>query len=269
MNVHGFARKTGILVLFAAITLALAPVAMAESGTDASAVASSSQQATQAQQSQPVIPRSVQERVRLRKQQRLEQQIQENYSHKYDVYLGMGYLRFHPGVNLQKINERAWVMSFSRWYTQKWGVSVEGRGEYGTAYTGPNAAVFGTFLPEIYQYTGLVGANYRFYRRPKIGATVRLAAGPSHGNFDGDAHGITSKDFNENGIGLYATSTKIVGDLSIPVDVTVTPGLAIRITPEYMLTPFAVTSAYTGNKGTQLQNNLGFNMGIVYRFGKR
>lgn len=264
MNVYGFARKAGLLVLFAATTLALIPAAMAESGTDAGAAASSS-----SQQTQPIVPHSVQERIRLRKQQRLEQQIQENYSHKYETYLGLGYLRFHSGVNLQKINERDWVMGLSRWYSQKWGVSLEGRGTYGTAYTGPYSGSLGTFLPEIYQYSGLVGANYRFYLRPRIGATARLAVGPIYGNFDGDAHGHTSADYNAIGEGLYANSTNIAVNIAVPVDITVVPNLAIRVTPEYLLTPFNVTSSYTGNKGTALQNNLGFNAGIVYRFGKR
>jgi len=272
LKAHFFARKTGLFVLLAATTLTAASVVKAETGTESAsaaseAVYSSSQQTDQTQQ--PIVPRSVQERIRLRKQQRLDQQIQENYSHKYEAYVGIGYLRFRPGANLEKNNEREWVLDITRWYSQKWGVTVEGRGMYGTAYTGPNGAYTGTFLPNIYQYTGLIGGNYRFYRRPRIGAVLRVAAGPIYGNFDGDAHGITSAVFNASGVGLYETSTTFALNVAVPVDIAVTPSVAVRITPEYLLTPFKVTSSYPSGAGTQLQNNLGFNMGVVYRFGKR
>jgi hypothetical protein len=246
-----------------ATLLAGSPAGMAETG----ATVSSSQQTEQTQP--PIVPRSVQERIHLRKEQRMEQQIQENYSRKYEFYGGIGYMRFRPGANLQKVSERVWVGSLTKWYTQKWGITGEWRYSHGVSYTGPEGAYFGFFNPEVYQHTYLAGGNYRFYRRPKIGATARVAVGVMDGSFDTGSNGISSARLNSQGIGMYASATKFAMNLSVPVDFTVTPSVAIRVTPDYLLTPFSVTSQYPGNAGTQLQNSLGFNLGVVYRFWKR
>jgi hypothetical protein len=44
-------------------------------------------------------------RIKARREQRRATAIKEIYTHLYDAEIGMGYLRFHPGPNLQRLNE--------------------------------------------------------------------------------------------------------------------------------------------------------------------
>ena len=48
--------------------------------------------------------------------------------------------------------------------------------------------------------------------------------------------------------------------LGVPIDYNLGPGLAARIQPGYWLTTFG---------GTAQVKNIGFNAGIVYRFGRQ
>jgi hypothetical protein len=43
------------------------------------------------------------------------------------------------------------------------------------------------------------------------------------------------------------------------VDYNLGPGLAVRLTPNYLMSRY----------GGETQNNLGFNAGVVYRFGRQ
>jgi len=60
----------------------------------------------------------------------------------------MGYLRFEAGPGypastgvahgpaLERAHEYAWNVGFTRYYSERMGVTVDGRGYYGTAYVG-------------------------------------------------------------------------------------------------------------------------------------
>ena len=60
-------------------------------------------------------------------------------------------------------------------------------------------------------------------------------------------------------LGLYNNGIVFNLSLGALLDHNLSPGLAIRVTPLYMLTLY----------GGDVQNNLGFNAGVVYRWGKR
>ncbi len=62
------------------------------------------QQAPQANQGEI----SVQERIRLRREQRRSTAIHDAYDHRWETYMDMGYLRFTPGPSLQRLTYYAW-----------------------------------------------------------------------------------------------------------------------------------------------------------------
>ena len=57
---------------------------------------------------------SVQARIRARREQRRAQAIQDAYSHLYETYIGMGYLRF-----AQKIFKRLHVLMIGRAFVHR------------------------------------------------------------------------------------------------------------------------------------------------------
>jgi hypothetical protein len=201
---------------------------------------------------------SVQARIRARRLQRRAAAIHEVYDHLYEGYLGGGYLRFTPGATLQRVNEYDWNGEFTRYFNERLGVTVDGRGYYGTPFIRPTqgdppAGSVGLTKPAISQYAVLGGPTYRFYLQPKYSVAVRVMGGYAQGNFTGDTNG-----YGTLGV-LYPDSSTFAVSAAIPVEYNVAPNLGIRVAPEYYLTGF----------GSTIQNNLGFSAGIVYRFGKQ
>jgi hypothetical protein len=217
---------------------------------------SSSTPATQDQTQQPATQNqgavSVQARIKARREQRRAQAIRDTYLHVYEAFVGGGYLRTTPGPGLQKLTEYSWNAAFTRYYGEKLGLTIDGRGYYGTAFVGLNSS--NITRPSISQYDVLFGPTYRFRLRPKYSLGVRGEGGVALGNFSGDTSGFSPKS-----LGLYADSTTYAVDGGVFGEVNISPNLSLRLTGEYLGTGY----------GSEMQNGIGFNYGIVYRFGKQ
>jgi hypothetical protein len=250
------------LALLLALASPVIPVLQAQSPTSSSTPADPGQQApaaapgqTQTQpqgqtQTQPQI--SVAARIKARREQRRAAAIHEVYDHLYEIYVGAGYLRFTPGATLQRVNEYDWNVGFTRYFNERLGATIDGRGYYGTPFIEPNLS--GITKPAISQYGALIGPTYRFYLQPKYSISGRVMAGYAQGNFTGDTNG-----FGSAVLGLYPDGGTFAVTGSIFGEYNLTPNLGFRVAPEYYLTGF----------GSKEQNNLGYNIGIVYRFGKQ
>ena len=247
---YSFRRLALLLVL----GLPVLPVLQAQSSSSSSNPAPADQQApasTQVQpQNQPQI--SVQARIKARREQRRAAAIHEVYDHRYEIYVGAGYLRFTPGPVLQRVNEYDWNVGFTRYFNERLGATIDGRGYYGTPFVGLNLT--GITKPAISQYAALIGPTYRFYLQPKYSISARVMGGFAQGNFSGDTNG-----FGTAVLGLYPDGSTYAVSASFFAEYNLAPNLGVRVAPEYFLTGF----------GSKLQNGLGYNCGIVYRFGKQ
>jgi hypothetical protein len=207
---------------------------------------------TQTPEERARVLREAQSRINARRQARIQQVINETYGHKFETYFGGGYLRFHPGEMKQRNEEAAWNIGLTDYIRPRLGITADFRGYYGTAYIGNNP--YGVFQPSISQYTFMFGPQYRVYTRPKFAMSLQALAGFGHGNFDTGTGGLPG-----NLIGLYPNGNAFNLSLGVPLDYNLSPGLALRLTPLYFLSTY----------GSDVQNSLGFNAGVVYRFGKR
>ena len=239
--------------LLAALALPAAHFAFAQdSSSSSSAPAAPSQTQPPAQTSPSTSGQSVQARIRARREQRKAQAIRDVYSHLYEVHTGMGYLRFTPGNNLQRTSFYGWDVDFTRYYNQHLGVTLDGRGYYGTTFVGLNP--FSITKPAISTYAVLGGPTYRFYMRPRYSVAGRVMGGYAHGNFSGDTNGIGGATLGMWGDGgTYAASAAVIGEYNV------SPGIGLRLAPEYFLTGF----------GSTVQYSRGFTAGFVFRFGKQ
>ncbi len=248
------------LALLLALSLAPANLLVAQSSSSSSNPASPQDQG-QAQQppaSQNPGQVNVQARIRARRDQRRAQAIHDAYTHLYDVYVGMGYLRFSPGPTLQRVTYYSWDAELTRYYTQRLGVTAGGRGYYGTPFVGVNFS--GITRPAVSTYAVMGGPTYRFYMQPKYSISGRVMGGWALGNFTGDTNGFGSIQ-NASGTGTllwkdgstYAVTGGLIGEYNI------SPNLALRLGGEYFGTGFDST----------MQNSVGFTSGFVYRFGKQ
>jgi hypothetical protein len=183
---------------------------------------------------------SVQARIRARRLQRRAAAIHEVYDHLYEGYLGGGFLRFTPGATLQRVNEYDWNGEFTRYFSERLGVTLDGRGYYGTPFIEPQqgnppAGSVGLTKPAISQYAVLAGPTYRFYMQPKYSISGRVMGGYAQGNFTGDTNG-----YGTLGV-LYPDGPTFAASAAIPFEYNVAPNLGIRVAPEYYLTGFGST----------------------------
>jgi hypothetical protein len=257
---HSFRRLALLLALILPATCAV----QAESSSSSSNPASPTQEASSQSQAQPPAagqtqPQvSVQARIKARREQRRAAAIHEVYDHLYEGYVGGGYLRFTPGATLQRVNEYCWDGGFTRYFNERLGVTVDGRGYYGIPFIRPTqgtppAGSIGQTKPTISQYAVLAGPTYRFYLQPKYSVSGRVMGGYAQGNFTGDTNG-----YGTLGV-LYPDSKTYAASASMIVEYNLTPNVGLRVAPEYFLTGF----------GSTMQNNWGYTAGIVYRIGKR
>ncbi|MGH9605524.1 MAG: hypothetical protein ACRD3N_07470 [Terracidiphilus sp.] len=232
----------------------------------AQSTSSSSQTQTQTQPQTGQTPTlnqqemTVQERIRMRRQQRREQAIHDTYGHLYEAYVGMGYLRFVPGPNRQRTTLYGWDTEFTRYYNVRLGVTADVRGYDGIAYVGLTCNC-GVTRPKISQYDFMIGPAYRLMLRPKYSLAARVMGGYALGNFTGDTNGEgsicgttgTSGCLLYPDGGTYAISADILGEYNV------SPTLALRLSGTDHTTGF----------GSTMQNSRGFTGGLVYRFGKQ
>ncbi len=227
---------------------------MAQSGESSSNPAS-----TQAPAAQEQTTTSVQARIKQRREQRREQAIKDAYSHLYDASLSIGYQRFNLSNNLQRVTEWSWVGDFTRYFGDKVGVTLDGRGNYGTAFIQPTKEVDNVSHPAINQYSGMIGPVYRFYRTPRYSVSGRVLGGISYGNFSGDFQGVQANSCGPKGSGLYCDGMAFAANAGVIGDYNVSPNFALRVVGEETFTGY----------GTSLQPNPGFTLGFLYRWGKQ
>lgn len=194
----------------------------------------------------------MQARIKARREQRRAQAIHDTYSPKYEAFLGTGFLRYKPGPNLQKLTFYSWDAAVTRFSSERLGLTVDGRGYYGTAYVGLNPSSI--TRPAISEYAVMGGPIYRIYMQPKYSISGRVMGGVAMSNFSSDTN-----RFGSVALGLYPDGTTYALNGSIIGETNVSPNLSLRLAGDYYATGF----------GSEMQNALGFNWGFVYRFGKR
>jgi hypothetical protein len=146
----------------------------------------------------------------------------------------------------------SWDAAVTRFWSERLGLTVDVRGNYGTAFVGLNQT--SVTRPAISHYDFLVGPTYRFRMRPKYSIAGSVKGGVAMSNFASD----TNK-FGTAVLGLYPDSTTYAINASLIGEANITPSLSLRLAPDYMATGF----------GSTLQNDFGFTYGFVYRFGKQ
>ena len=187
---------------------------------------------------------------------RIERQINETYTHRWEVGGGGGYLRFRSGQFTQKNNEVNFFVNTTYFFNEKLGATAEVRGYYGNAKI-PNYTQFATLVgnPQISEYPFMVGPTYRFLLAQRYSVSAFAEGGTAIGKFDG-----ASKTISSTQLGFWPSATaQPAFSVGANVDVNLFPNLAFRIAPNYMGTTF----------GSTLENNLGVNIGVVYRFGRQ
>jgi hypothetical protein len=183
---------------------------------------------------------------------RLQRTIEDTYSHRWELAGGGGFLRWRSGPFLQKNNEVTFFTTATYFLNPKLGITGDVRGAYGYAKIGNT--IFNLKNPQISEYTFMAGPTYRVYSKQKTAVSVFAEGGTALGKFSGGSKGIPDVD-----IGLWPSSdARAAFSGGVNFDYNFFPNLSARISPTYLGTNF----------GGTIQNNFGFNLGVVYRFGR-
>ncbi len=249
---HRFGYLACPLVLFFFFA-ATGLLAQSSPSTPPAAQPQSQQQPENPQQNQVRMAQQAQARIRARRQEMVRRVVEDTYSHKFEVYGGGGYVRFRPGQFLQQMNEAAWNMGFTDYFRPRLGVTADVRGYYGTAFILNNP--YNIFKPSISQYTFMAGPQYRIVSRIHWAISGQVLVGGAKGIFN-----ATSGQLPGTLVGMWPNATDFAVDVGVPIDYNLGPALAVRVNPNYLFTTF----------GSSVQTkNIGYTVGIVYRFGRR
>ena len=189
---------------------------------------------------------------------RIQHTIEDTYSHRFELTGGGGYLRFRSGDYTKRNNEVSWAASVNYYLTPKLAVVGDARGSFGNAHQQQPLQYPQITRPQINEYMFMGGASYRLYAKEKLAYSVQAVAGTTWGIFSGGGKGLTGPQ-----LGLWSDGVRPAFSLGLSADYNLYPNLALRFTPTYMATDFV------GATGSTIQNNLGFNVGVLYRFGRR
>jgi len=200
---------------------------------------------------------SVQGRIRARREARRQQAIRDTYDQRYELFIGSGYQRFIPGPTLQHTTMYAFDLGLTRYFNPRLGITLDGRGNYGTAFVGLNFTSI--TRPAISTYDVMAGPVYRFKLRPKYSIAGRAMGGAAMSNFTSDTNRFGQICPPGQQCLLYPDGTTYAFSGAIIGEVNVTPSLSLRLAPEAMGTGF----------GSTFQHDLGATFGLVYRFGKQ
>jgi hypothetical protein len=193
------------------------------------------------------------------RQARIARTIQDTYSHRFEIFGGGGYERFRPGEYLKKNNEVSWNVNTTYFFSPKLGLVGTAQGSFGTAHTYTANTLspgLSAYVPtaQINEYYFMAGPSYRFYAKEKLALSAQAQGGIGWGIFGGGSKGYLPTE-----VGIWSDATRPAFSLGISADYNLYPNLALRLTPQYIGTTF----------GGYVQNNMGFNAGIVYRFGRQ
>jgi Outer membrane protein beta-barrel domain len=194
---------------------------------------------------------------------RIERTIDATYSHRYEVAGGGGFLRFQSGQYLQRNDEVSFWVTTTYFLNRKLGIIGDVRGAYGNAKIGNPSLVYLPFRPQISEYPLMGGVAYRLYAKEKFAVTATGEGGVALGKFDGDTKGFPSRT-----LGLWQSRNKPVASVGVNLDYNFYPNLAMRFTPTYVATFYQLDPLDPAPQPHgSVQNNFGFNVGLVYRFG--
>lgn len=253
--------RTSFQVLFALVLFFSVPIILVSSVCAQDAPAqnpaaqdstSSSEPPPQTAQQRRIEARQMQTRRELSHKRRIQQVIDDTYNHRFEIYGGGMYTRFRPGPYLHNAGTGGWALGVTDYLTSRWGISGDARGYYGSSSITINNP-YDVHNASFSAFTFTSGPQYRFYKQQHFAVSAALQGGIIYGYFDADTNG-----FQPQLVGLYPPDVVLGGIFSIHADYNLSPGLAVRFSPNVLM----------GSFNGDFQHQQGFLMGVVYRFDR-
>ncbi len=172
------------------------------------------------------------------------------YNNKYEAYGGFAYSHFNAGPSLiEGSNLGGFDLQGTRWLTGRFGATANVRGYYGTNGVDPNP--YGIRGPLVFEHLFMGGATIRGISKPRAAVDFHALVGGAYGDFQHALGTVPPQN-----VGLFSNSATFATALGGSLDLNRSPKLALRISPDYILTRY----------GGVNQHEFAISVGILYRF---
>jgi hypothetical protein len=172
-----------------------------------------------------------------------------------ELFGGYSYAKANPLVLLPKQNMNGWVASAAGYANRWFGAGLEIAGQFGTLP--PPSGVTAPSLT-FKEYSYMAGPQFRCIKTDKVQVAGKLLLGGVFGQVNIDSQTTAAAALQLSAAGYTGLNqTKFAMLVAVPVDVSVTRLIGIRVEPGLYLTDFSKTK----------QNNFRLSVGPVFRFG--
>jgi hypothetical protein len=174
-----------------------------------------------------------------------------------EVFGGYSFAKINPEAPLPKENSSGWFGGVTGYAFPWFAATFEAAAQFGSSPAPSN--VGGTAL-NFKEYSYMAGPQFRFVDKKRIQTSFKVLLGGSFGQ----AH-LPSTESAANTELLAAAGyttfnqTKFAALFAVPVDLTVTKMIGVRVEPGLYLSDFNKTK----------QSNFRFSIGPVFRFGAK
>ncbi|HLK62037.1 MAG TPA: hypothetical protein VKU19_01260 [Bryobacteraceae bacterium] len=172
-----------------------------------------------------------------------------------ELFGGYTYAHVNPEVPLANQNANGWVGSAGGYFAKWFGAGAEI-----SAVFGDIPAPSGVSSPSLHfkEYSYLAGPQFRFLDKARVQSAAKILLGGVFGQVNLDTHTSPAavQALASAGYGGF-NQTKFAMLVAVPVDVTVSKLIAVRVEPGLYVTDFS----------KQKQSNFRFSVGPVFRFG--
>jgi hypothetical protein len=185
-----------------------------------------------------------------------------------EVFGGYSFASANPEVAAPKTSMSGWAVGAAGYANPWFGAGFEIAGQFGSVNAPSNSGVTGTAL-NVKEYSYMVGPQFRFLNSAKVQSSFRWLIGGVFGQAN-----LPSTESAANNQLLAAAGynplneTKLAMMFAVPVDVSLSRLVALRVEPALYMTDFAPLAGGGSVAANQHQWNFRFMIGPVFRFGK-
>ena len=186
-----------------------------------------------------------------------------------EIFGGYTYANANPETPLPKTGMSGWNVGAVGYATSRFGVGFEMSGLFGSVAAPSGSGVSGTAL-NTKEYSYLVGPQFRFFHNDRVQSSFKFMLGGVFGqaNLPSGMSASDSLALSNAGYSGF-NETKFAMMLAVPVDVSVTRLVGLRIQPGFYMTGFAPLASGGSVAANQQQWNFRVSVGPVFRLGHR
>jgi hypothetical protein len=184
-----------------------------------------------------------------------------------EIFGGYTYAKANPEPPLGRTGMSGWNVGAAGYATPWFGVGFEFAGLFGSVPAPSSSGVSGTAL-NTKEYSYMVGPQFRFVDKSRVQASIKWTVGGVFGQANLPSSMSPTNALALSNVGYSASNeTKFAMMFAVPVDVTLSRLVGLRIQPGIYMTGFAPLAGGGSVAANQQQWNFRLSVGPVFRLG--